>query len=126
MARRKQAQSGLMDEAERVRSRRERLGISKVDLAKEAGVSRHTLAAVERGEGHTRSTMSRIERALGALEEEAGIHIVPSPPESLVTVEVELPDGRTARVIIQSGADADEVASQVAAIVQKMGRDTDS
>jgi transcriptional regulator with XRE-family HTH domain len=78
MARLGKEQSGdVSDDGDRVKARRERLGIDKIDLAKEAGVSRDTLAAIEAGEGFRRSSLTKLEQALSRLEEEAGIS---SPP----------------------------------------------
>lgn len=122
MARKKAEQSGGMDDdAARITARRERLGMTKVDLAREARVARTTLNALERGEGVQRSTLTKIERALERLEEEMGIHVPPVAEEKeLVTLEVQLPDGRIVRVVTNSSADAGRVAEQVAALLQKM------
>ena len=65
--------AGVSEEGNRVRERRERLGMSKSDLAAEAKVNRNTLAAIEAGDSFNRTTLAKIERALDALEEEAGI-----------------------------------------------------
>ena len=65
--------AGVSEEGDRVRARRERLGMSKSDLAAEAKVNRNTLAAIEAGESFNRTTLAKIERALTVLEEEAGI-----------------------------------------------------
>lgn len=123
MARKKAAQSGgVEDDAAQIRARRERLGISKSELAREAGVSRTTLNAVEAGEGFQRSTYVKIEKTLRDLEHEVGMDAPPPPgkDEGTVTVEVELPDGRTVRVITKGPASADLIADQVAALLQKM------
>ena len=78
MARLSREQSGdVSDDGERVKARRERLGMDKIDLAKEAGVSRDTLAAIEAGEGFRRSSLTKIEKALDRLEEEVGIDAPP-------------------------------------------------
>lgn len=82
MARQDRTQSGLVsDDGARVKARRERLGMDKIDLAKEAGVSRDTLAAIEAGEGFRRSSLTKIEQALGRLEEEVGITSIPRAAE---------------------------------------------
>lgn len=124
MVRKRAAQSGDMeeDDAARVTARRERLGMTKVELAREAHVARTTLNALERGEGVQRSTLTKIERALDRLEEEMGVSAPPVPDDSLdlVTLEVQLPDGRIVRVVTKSTADAGRVAEQVAALLQRM------
>ena len=56
--------AGVSEEGDRVRARRERLGMSKSDLAAEAKVNRNTLAAIEAGESFNRTTLAKIERAL--------------------------------------------------------------
>lgn len=95
--------------------------MTKVELAREAKVARTTLNALERGEGVQRSTLTKIERALDRLEEEAGIGAPPpTAVADLVTLEVQLPDGRIVRVVTNSSADANRVAEQVAALLQKM------
>lgn len=82
MARLNREQSGdVSDDGDRVKARRERLGMDKIDLAKEAGVSRDTLAAIEAGEGFRRSSLTKIEKALDALEEEVGIDSPPGRPQ---------------------------------------------
>jgi len=82
MAARITAQSGgVSDDGERVKARRERLGLDKLHLAEQAGVSRETLAAIENGQGFRRSTLTKIERVLDALEEEAGIGFPPARHE---------------------------------------------
>lgn len=67
----------MSDEGQRVRERRERLGVDKKELAEAAGVNRNTLAAIEAGESFNRSSLAKIERALEALELEAGIKAPP-------------------------------------------------
>jgi len=49
----------------------------KNELADAAGVSRDTLAAIESGQGFRRASLTKIERALDAAEEEAGITAPP-------------------------------------------------
>lgn len=123
MARTRSAQSGDMEgDGDRVRARRERLGMSKAELAREAGVSRTTLAAVERDEGIQRSTLTKVERALAGLEEEAGIGAPPAPDAEAreYTFELEMPDGRIARVITKGTAPPERVAEQLQAILRRM------
>ncbi|HET6628513.1 MAG TPA: helix-turn-helix transcriptional regulator [Woeseiaceae bacterium] len=80
MSRKDTEHSGVMDEdGERVRKRRERIGMGKKELAAEAGVSRDTLAAIEEGRNFRRASLTRIEGALDRLELEMGID---APPPS--------------------------------------------
>jgi len=71
----------MNEEGERVKARRERLGMEKIDLARAAGVHRNTLAALENGESYNRSTLRKVELALGEAEHEAGID-TPRPAAS--------------------------------------------
>ena len=82
VAREKRADSvPVSSEGDAVRRRREHLGMHKNELADAAGVSRDTLAAIEAGEGFRRVSLTKIERALDAAEEEAGIGAPPPPPQ---------------------------------------------
>lgn len=79
MARQDRADFGnVSDDGDRVRARRERLGLDKLHLAQEAGISRETLAAIEDGKGFRRSSLTKIERVLEALEAEAGMDAQPA------------------------------------------------
>jgi DNA-binding XRE family transcriptional regulator len=122
MARRKPSQSGDMDEeARQVEERRARLGMPKAALAREAGVSRTTLRAILSGEGSHRSTMAKVKRALDRLEREVGMDVAPLPnhDQGLMSIEVELPGGRTAKVTVKAGADPERVAQQVRALMRQ-------
>jgi len=102
--------------------------MTKVELAEEAGVSRHTVAAIEKGEGFTRSSLTKIMRALDSVEEEAGMNApppAPAPGDDRLDIAVELPDGRIVRVTTSGGAPADRIAEQVAAILAKMSTPPD-
>lgn len=91
MARQRAEQSELMGEdAERLRARRDRLGMSQSQLAREAGVNRDTVAAIERGQGYRRSSLVKLEKALDAIEEEAGVDAPPPPKDPLVEFEVHI------------------------------------
>ena len=68
----------MSTEGDRVRTRRERLGMDKRGLAEAAGVNRNTLSAVESGDSFNRSTLTKIERALDEAEREAGIDAPPA------------------------------------------------
>jgi len=96
MARESRAQLGpVSTEGDAVRARRERIGLSVVELAKLAQVSRDTISAIEAGEGFRRTSLSKIERALTASEEEHGLApmLAPSQPDvvaekTVVTIQV--------------------------------------
>lgn len=123
MARTKMESSDDMEgDAARITARRERLGMKKAELAREAKISRTTLGALEGGEGFQRSTLAKVERVLQRLEEEAGIDAPPLPDKDadLVTVEVQLQDGRIIRVVTKSSVNAERVAEQVVALLQRM------
>lgn len=60
-------------EGDDIRARRERLGVDALDLASAAGIHRNTLSALEKGSSYNASTLSKVLRALEAMEEEAGI-----------------------------------------------------
>lgn len=72
----------MSDEGQRIRERRERLGLDKKGLAEQAGVNRNTLAAIEGGESFNRTSLAKIERALEELEQEAGINAPPATASS--------------------------------------------
>ena len=124
MARKDSADSGVMsDEGDRVRARRERLNMSKLELAGLADVSRDTLAAIEDGLGFRRSSLTKIEQALDAAEQEAGITApLPAAREDaprLATFDV---SGEGGFHIVVSGPieDADVLKRQVVDIIQAM------
>lgn len=72
----------MSHEGESVKTRRERLGLDKKELAELAGVNRNTLAALEAGESFNRSTLTKVERALQELEDEAGYSARPVAGEA--------------------------------------------
>lgn len=89
------------DAQEELRRRREKLGLSKSALAREAKVNRDTLGDIERGFGFQAATMEKLTRALDRLEAEAGFGVpsgpqpIGDPAERLVTFEVTDLDGYT-------------------------------
>lgn len=97
MVRLNAAHSGVMsEEGDRVTARRERLHMSKVELAEMADVSRDTLAAIEAGEGFRRSSLTKIEQALEAAEAEAGID---APPVTVAADDQDLVEFRIEGVL---------------------------
>jgi transcriptional regulator with XRE-family HTH domain len=107
MARKDAEHSGVMgDDAERLRLRMDRLGISDSELARESGVNRDTIAAIKRGQGFRRSSLAKLEAKLSELETEAGIG-APPPPDEVVEVTLDFPDGSRATFVLR-GPDAEE------------------
>lgn len=107
MARKAAEKSGGMSEdAEQVRARRERLGMSQRDLAIEANVNRDTVAAIERGQGYRGSSLAKLKAALDRLEEEAGIN-APPPTAEQEAVEFEIHiEGEPSVTVIARGPGA--------------------
>lgn len=86
-----------------VKTRRERLGLTIRDLAAEAGVSRDTISDLESGRKDFRQlTLSKIQRALDRLEEEAGIGaptpVLHSTEAGLVELDLTIEPGARAVV----------------------------
>lgn len=78
----KEHSGDVSDEGDRIRARRERLGLDKRHLAADAGISRETLAAIEGGQGFRRTSLTKIERVLDKLEAMAGLDAPPAAPAS--------------------------------------------
>jgi len=100
MARVDREQSRYMSEVgAAVKQRRERLGLAIKELAEEAGVSRDTISDLESGRKDFRQlTLSKVHRALDALEHEAGIDApvprnIPSTEGGLVELELTIDMG---------------------------------
>ena len=127
MARLDRQESGPMsDEGAQVRQRRERLSMDKVTLAELADVSRDTLAAIERGEGFRRSSLTKIETALERAEEEAGIDTPPvrreTTGEDLVEFRVEGVLGVASVVVKGPVRDMRELEASIARILSQVQR----
>lgn len=125
MVRISRADSPVMsDEGERVRARRERLAMSKLELADLAGVSRDTLAAIEAGQGFRRSSLTKIEKALGEAEAEAGIDAPPtkvaSDDQDLVEFRVEGVLGVSSVVVRGPVRDVREFEGSIARILRQV------
>lgn len=123
MARRDAEQSGVMGEdATRLRMRMDRLGINDSELARESGVNRDTIAAIKRGQGFRRSSLTKLETALSHLEEEAGLD-APPPPTSGEVVEftLDFPDGSRATFAVR-GPDAEERVARLLARLRNQGQ----
>jgi transcriptional regulator with XRE-family HTH domain len=55
------------------KKRRQRVGLTQLQLGRRAGISLNWLAQVEKGAGTTPETQARIEAALDAAEAERGV-----------------------------------------------------
>lgn len=84
------------------RARRERLGMTAVELASRAGIGRDTLRGIERGESHRTDTGARLNNVLTDAERDAGIDTsldaIPEPAETpgIIECSVTTPDGMQA------------------------------
>ena len=130
MAARNAADFGsVSDDGDRIRARRERLGVDKRHLAAEAGISRETLAAIEGGKGFRRTSLTRIERVLDKLEEEAGVTTEqqPSEPQSaepqLVTIR--LPSGGGADIVVSGPVGSIDKLRETAEALLRASREAD-
>lgn len=112
MARKRAEQSGVMrDDADRLRARMERLGISDSELAREAGVHRDTIGAIKQGQGFRRSSLTKLEKALDGLEREAGLD-APAPAVESIEFEVHL-SGESPATILVRGHGAEEAVARL-------------
>lgn len=102
---------GMSGDAERLRTRMERLGISDSALARESGVNRDTVAAIKGGMGFRRSSLAKIEDALERLEQEAGMEH-PPPEGELVEFVIQVPGEPDATVIVR-GTGAEEAVARL-------------
>lgn len=114
----------MSDEGERVKARRERLGLDKKELAAEAKVNRNTLAAIEAGESFNRTSLAKIERALEALELEAGINTPParasSQDQDLVEFRIEGVLGVASVVVKGPVRDVEQFEGSIARILRQI------
>jgi len=99
-------------DAERVRARMERLGITDVELSRESKVDRGTIAAIKRGQGFRRDSLTRLENALSELEHEAGLDVLSPDAARPVEFEVQIPGEPDATVIIR-GPGAEEAVARL-------------
>lgn len=113
----------MSNEGQKVKERRERLGMDKKELATEAGVNRNTLAAIESGESFNRTSLAKIERALERLELEAGLDApaAQAPTEQdLVEFRVEGVLGVQAVVVRGPVRDVREFEGSIARILRQV------
>lgn len=119
--------SDVSDDGDRIRARRERLGVDKRHLAAEAGISRETLAAIEGGQGFRRTSLTKIERVLDRLEEEAGMTEQPPAPTNaprMVVVRIKSEHGE---VVVEGPVeDIATLRAEALALLRGMARPEDS
>lgn len=107
------------DEGQKVRQRRERLGLTQAQLGEEAGgegtpIHRNTIRAIEDGLSGNRAKLAAVLRALDDLEREAGIDAsAGDEPDRPRNVVITLGEGR-GRVVVE-GAIEDLVELEAAA-----------
>lgn len=116
MSRNQLAQSLVMsDEGARIAERRERLRLTKIDLAKESGVHRDTLSDIEAGKGFQAATLGKIEETLTRLETEAGLG-APPRPQGFIRFSVEGVYGAKALVVetpVENVAELEEMVDRI-------------
>lgn len=111
----------MSNEGERLRQRRERLGIDKKALAEAAGVNRNTLAAIENGESFNRSSLAKLERVLDELEHEAGLDAPPAAPTEADLIEFDISDEFGLHLVVKGPiANADILKRQVIDIIREI------
>lgn len=114
----------MSNEGQRVKERRERLGLDKKGLAAEAGVNRNTLAAIEAGESFNRTSLAKIERKLDELEVEAGFDAPPATSQAgdqdLVEFRIEGVLGVAAVVVKGPVKDVREFEGSIARILKQV------
>ena len=121
MARLSKAQSGVMgNEGARIRARRDALGMDIAPLAKEIGVNRQTLAAIEDGQGYRQSTLTKILKGLDRLEAEAGL-TRPTQSAEAGMIEFEVSGDFGVKVVVRGPVtDAQALEASVNRIIQNI------
>lgn len=105
--------------AQRVRDRREALGMKIKDLAEEADVHRGHLGEYEAGKREvTEPWIRKVENALSRIETEVGMDASPPPAPHLIRITVEGVYG--AKALIIEGAPEDQ--AQLEAMVDRIMR----
>lgn len=125
MARLDKEHSGVMaDEGKRIRDRRSALGMSQEDLAREAGVNRDTVGAIENGLGFRRSSLTKIEEALSRIEKEAGMDApAVSGAEGSDLIEFDVTGDFGVHVVVKGPVrDAELLQRQVIGIIREIRR----
>jgi transcriptional regulator with XRE-family HTH domain len=121
----KRAQSAdVADEGNRIRERRLRLGVPKLELARLADVDRGTLANIEAGGHYRRESFQSVSDALSRLEEEAGVdaqplQVAPTSEPGIVEFTVEGDFG--VKVVVRGPiANVEDLEQSVARIVSSI------
>jgi transcriptional regulator with XRE-family HTH domain len=116
------AQSGVMgNEGEQLRARREALGMDVAPLAKELGVNRQTLTAIENGQGYRQKTLSKILNGLDRLEAEAGITKPATRPMEAGMIEFEVSGDFGVKVVVRGPvSDAQALEASVTRIIHNI------
>jgi transcriptional regulator with XRE-family HTH domain len=116
------AQSGVMgNEGEQLRARREALGMDVAPLAKELGVNRQTLTAIENGQGYRQKTLSKILNGLDRLEAEAGITKPATRPMEAGMIEFEVSGDFGVKVVVRGPVtDAQALEASVTRIIHNI------
>lgn len=105
----------MSDEGDRIERRRERLGMTKIDLAREAGVDRDTVSAIEAGKGYQGAKLTAIKKALDREEVAHGL----SPIEDEETTDdpgvavIEFSEGDRKVAVRWPGASPAQIAELV-------------
>lgn len=121
----KRAQSAdVADDGNRIRERRLRLGVPKLELARLSEVDRGTLANIEAGGHYRRESFQSVSDALSRLEEEAGVdapplQVTPTSEPGIVEFSVEGDFG--VKVVVRGPiANVEDLERSVARIVSNI------
>jgi len=116
------AQSGVVgNEGEQLRARRKALGMDVAPLAKELGVNRQTLSAIEEGQGYRQKTLSKILSGLDRLEAEAGIVKPATRPMEAGMIEFEVSGDFGVKVVVRGPvSDAQALEASVTRIIHNI------
>lgn len=111
------------DEGERVKARRQRLGMHVTDLAREAGVNRNTLSALEAGSSFNRTTLTKVERVLDQSETECGLGPPVPDTSGLPKVVVVRLKNKSGEVVVEGPvADLPILEAAAGRLLREMGQ----
>lgn len=133
MVRKRAEQSGVMsDDAQRLQARMDRLGITDSELSRESAddgprVDRATVAAIRKGQGFRRDSLTRLERTLDRLETEAGLDAEePSAPAERTTFTARSGDAEVTVVVEGPVTDREALEASIVRMltrIRETGRD---
>lgn len=118
---------------QRIRERREALGLNVADLAERTGLHRTTHYRIEEGAGKT-STLRQVERCLDELEHEMGmdqpsvvgqVRPIGDPEAGLVTFDVKGPASGFSVVLKGPVTDIEKLEATVLRLIAGMERPTE-